>query len=213
MTDRKATTCCAGATGAAFAHWDIEERSPRRLRYRLRRQRLAEAGRHDGETLETPALAPPAAKGGDGAKLAAENAQLKEQLLRARADFDNYRKRMAREREEQRKFANEALIKGLLETVDNLERAVRSAEQTGDIKALHAGVEMVHQQFIASLQRQGVALIAADPKTPFDPNVHEAVMVEANPDFENDTIIECLQAGYSLHSRVLRPAMVRVAKN
>lgn len=187
------------------------DRSLRRLRYRLRRQAYRDAGR------------PPAAGEAAGSLdrgLEEEAAQLRTEVdrltdlhLRARSDFENFRRRMERERDEQRKFANESLIRGLLETVDNLERAIQGAQRTGDITALQDGVQMVYQQFVAALQRNGVEIVDASPGTKFDPARHEAVAVGPDPEREDDTIIECFQNGYILNSRVLRPAMVRVAKN
>ena len=189
------------------------ERSHRRQRMRLRRNRYREmVGQNAVGSAHTP-HEHPVEETAALEKAQADLAQLQDQYLRARSDLDNYRKRAAREREEQRKFANEAIIKALLETVDNLERAIQGAEQSQDIQSLHTGVQLIHQQFLAALQRQGVETVDANPGSKFNPACHEAVMVAPHPEFENDTIIECLQNGYILNDRVLRAAMVKVAKN
>lgn len=138
--------------------------------------------------------------------------QAQDQCLRARSDLDNFRKRVVREREEQRKYAAEGLVRGLLDTVDNLERAIQGAAQSHDVKALEEGVTMIHQQLVGNLQRQGVEIIDANPGSAFNPAWHEAVAIEAHPDYENDQVIECLQAGYLLNDRVIRAARVKVAK-
>jgi molecular chaperone GrpE len=206
-------SCCRAdhRENADCAPWDLMafERSPKRLRYRLRRQIYSSSPNPGSGAAEVEA----SPQTGQIAVSREDVEQLQNQYLRARADLENYRRRVEREREDQRKFANEALIKGLLETVDNLERAIQGAEQTQDAAALHSGVALVHQQFIDSLKRNGVELIDASSGAKFDPRLHEAVMVEANPSFENGAIIECLQSGYVLNGRVLRAAMVRVAKN
>ena len=145
------------------------------------------------------------------AALRAQAAQLQDQYLRSRAELDNFRKRTAKEREEQRKFAGESIIKSLLETVDNLERAIQGAEKSNDVKALHSGVEMIHHQFVTALKGQGVEIIDPKPRDKFDPAKHQAVTGEVSPGFEPETIIEVLQKGYLLHGRVLRAAMVRAA--
>lgn len=197
------------AVKACVSGGDSYDRSPKRLRYRIRREAYGEAS----SRAEAVGLAAGHKDGGENAALRRQVEQLKDQCLRARSDLENFRKRSARERDEQRKYAGETVIKSLLETVDNLERAVQGAEQTNDFKALHSGVEMIHQQFVAALGRHGVETIEAKPGAKFDPAYHQAVMTEAKPGAGNDTIIECLQSGYLLNGRVLRAAMVKVARN
>ena len=180
----------------------------KRLRYRLGRTAYLKS---PGESGAVSGAAAP--RSAEAVELKKQVERLNDRYLRARSDLENYRKRAAREREEHIRYANESLIKSLLDTVDNLERAIHGAEKTKDVEALHSGVELVHQQFIASLKRCGVEVIAAEPHAKFDPLCHEAVMATSEPGFENDTIVECLQPGYTLNSRVLRAAMVKVAKN
>ncbi|MCX7050073.1 MAG: nucleotide exchange factor GrpE [Candidatus Sumerlaeota bacterium] len=195
------------------------ERSPRRRLYRLRREVYRSAPVAVSSALERRAVGRVRAEeiaGGireeEAAALRAQVAQLQDQYLRARSDMENFRKRTVKEREEQRKFAGEAILKSLLETVDNLERAVLGAEQVNDIKTLHSGVELIHQQFIATLQQHGVEIIDPKPRDKFDPAKHQAVTAEISPGHEPETIIEVLQKGYLLHGRVLRAAMVKAVR-
>jgi molecular chaperone GrpE len=199
------TCCCEDASSHSCAG-----QADNRLRYRLRRGAYSQPAPQDPPPVVEAAEAAP--QSADTAELQKQIESLKDQYLRSRSDLENYRKRVAREKEENIRYANESLIKSLLETVDNLERVIQGAEKSHDVDSLHSGVALVHQQFVASLQRHGVEVIAAEPHTKFDPLYHEAVMVASEPGFENDTIIECLQPGYTLSKRVLRAAMVKVAK-
>jgi molecular chaperone GrpE len=149
--------------------------------------------------------APPAV---DVAALTAERDALKEQLLRARADFDNYRKRMMRETERVRKTAAEALIADLLPVIDNLERALDHACDAPG--GLGEGVEMVVNQLREVLARHGLQPIPAQG-LPFDPNVHEAVMQVECAEMAPGHVAQVLQKGYRLGDYVLRPAKVAVS--
>lgn len=158
-----------------------------------------------------------AAKGGraDGAPdLAAENAALKREVeeLRSRsvrtlADFDNFRKRNERERDEIRRYAATEAIREFVGVVDNLERALSAGGSADDLKR---GVELIARQMQESLRRVGVQEVAAEG-APFDPAVHEAVSREESAAVTAPTVIAVFQRGYLLHDRLLRPAMVRVA--
>jgi molecular chaperone GrpE len=142
------------------------------------------------------------------ARLQAEIDTLKQQLLRVHADFDNFRKRTRQEREELQQFATRRLLEDLLPTVDNFERALSSF--TDDAQAdMKKGIEMVYRQLVGVLEKYGVeAMDTTDAK--FDPNLHEAVMQEPADGREVGVIVQELQKGYTLHGRVLRPAMVKV---
>ena len=142
----------------------------------------------------------------DGAAVA-ELAELRERHLRLRADFENYRKRMDREREERSRRALIEPLRDLLPVVDNLERALAAPGTSDDLRH---GVEMIVRQFIDTLRRFGVEEIAA-VGLPFDPQFHEAVAREERADVEVPTVIAELQKGFLLNDRLLRPAMVRVA--
>jgi molecular chaperone GrpE len=144
---------------------------------------------------------------------AAELADLKERYLRLAAEYDNFRKRNLRERQDLLNYANESIVKDLLPVVDNLERAVihgRKEEQRADSENLLQGVELTHRSLIQILGRFGVVEIEAAGK-PFDPQVHEAVRRVVTSEHAPGTIVEVHQKGYRLKDRLLRPAMVAVA--
>jgi molecular chaperone GrpE len=147
------------------------------------------------------------APGGELAVLQEELAELRDRSVRTLADFDNYRKRVARERGEERLYAAAELAQDVLAVVDNLERALSSEGNAEDLKQ---GVGMIHQQLEATLGRHGVKRVAALGEL-FDPTVHEAVARVEDADVEEPTVLEEMQSGYLLHERLLRPAMVRVA--
>ena len=134
-----------------------------------------------------------------------------DRLLRVAADFDNYKKRAAREKEEWVKFANEDLIKSILPFVDNLERAVNHSEKTEDIQNLVEGIKLTLQQLLQILYRFGVSPIESLGK-PFDPAVHEAMLVVETDQHEANQVVEEFQKGYLLNDRLLRPATVSVSK-
>lgn len=141
----------------------------------------------------------------------AEVAQLKDKLLRLTAEFDNFRKRSAREKEEYRKFAVEQVIIELLEVYDNFERAIESAKQTEDISSVITGVEMVFKQFTGILEKEGLQKIECVGHE-FDPFLHEAMMHVEHPDHDENTVVDVCKPGYYLHTKVIRPAMVTVSK-
>lgn len=140
--------------------------------------------------------------------LEAEAENLKDQLLRARAEFDNFRKRTAREVERIRKTAAESVIHELLPVLDNLELALTHAP--GVKNPLTEGVKMVLQQLLDLLERSGLEPIEAVGK-PFDPNVHEAVSQIASDDIPRDSVAQEYQRGYKLGGQVLRPSKVVVS--
>ncbi len=144
---------------------------------------------------------------------AALEAQLKEKsdrILRLQADFENFRRRTAKEKEELAAVITQNLLTDLLPLLDNFERAM-AVEQT-DGEAFQKGVEMIFTQLREVLDKHGLENIEAEGK-PFDPNVHQAVMRVENPDVEDGTITQVLQKGYQAKGRVIRPAMVQVAGN
>jgi len=141
----------------------------------------------------------------------AEAARLKDQLLRLAADFDNFKKRSRRELEDVRKMAREDVLRDLLPVFDNLERATAHAAQATDVTALSEGIGMVMRQFTDTLGKLGVERIQA-LGTPFDPAIHEAVQHLETAEHAPGSVAVELQAGYRAGDRVLRPAMVVVAK-
>ena len=137
-----------------------------------------------------------------------EKDRLYDQLLRKQADFDNYRKRMERERDETGGVAARDVLKRLLLVLDNMERALKAAEASRD--PLRQGIELVHQQFLDLLRKEGVQPIDALGSA-FDPHLHEAVEVLDVAGFEPDMVLEEMQRGYTHNDRLLRPALVKVS--
>ena len=136
-----------------------------------------------------------------------------DRLLRITAEFENYKKRMEREMNEFRKFANESLVKDILPTVDNLQRALETHQgnQEKSTDGMREGVEMTLKGLLGSLEKHGVAPIEALEK-PFDPNFHHAVMQEESDKYPENTVSQELQKGYMIRDRLLRPSMVVVSK-
>jgi len=141
----------------------------------------------------------------------AEIARIRDQLLRTAADFDNFRKRTRREIDEAQKRGKEELLRELLPVFDNLERAVIHAGQASDAKAVADGVGMVLKQFQDTLGKVGIKRIVA-VGGPFDPSLHEAIQQVETNDHPAGTIVAEVQPGYSMGDRLVRAAMVVVAK-
>ncbi len=136
--------------------------------------------------------------------------EYKDKFLRSQADFDNFKKRSAKERINIVKFANEDIIVELLEVVDNFERAMSSIDQFHDISSIKDGVSMVYKQLQNVLGQHGLVKIEALHKE-FDPNHHE-VIATVESEMDEDTIVEVVLEGYILNDKVVRPSKVIVAK-
>jgi molecular chaperone GrpE len=132
-----------------------------------------------------------------------------DRLLRLAADFENYKKRAARERAEYVARANERLLKELLPVLDDLERALNSAEEHEEAQ-LEEGVRLVHRSLASLLQRNGVEEISTEGK--FDPHVHEALLAQPAEDREHGDVLDVIQKGYKLGDLVVRPARVIIAE-
>ena len=130
---------------------------------------------------------------------------------RERADFSNYRKRMARDQEFQRSSSRIDIIRKYLDVHDDLERALKNVPEEVEQTDWTGGVRLIDQKLRNVLESDGVERIPAEEQE-FDPNLHEAISHEENPDFDSGEIIEVVQQGYTLGGRVVRPARVRVAK-
>lgn len=143
-------------------------------------------------------------------KAATERDQYLDLAARTRAEFENYQKRMQREREIERKYAFGPLAESLLPILDNLDRAVLAARQAGDTGPLVQGVAMVQSQFLDLLKRHGITRIDADGKA-FDPNLHQAVMQKPTDECEPNTVVQVVEHGFLNQDRVLRPAKVIVS--
>ena len=148
-----------------------------------------------------------------------ERDTLKEQFLRAVADFDNYHKRVERERRELSEYAATDVLLELLPIIDNFERALQAsasapsatADRPAEHDAFYRGVELIHKQMLDLLRKRGVTMIDA-LGADFDPNVHQAVIHEPSDEHREGEVMQELQRGYKLGDRLLRPAMVKVAK-
>jgi molecular chaperone GrpE len=172
-------------------------------------------GQDDPPTAETPAgltpvegeLVAPLTREQIEA-LRAECSELKDQLLRRRADFENYRKRVERDKQAASLEAEADVLRALVPTLDNLDRALEAA--SGD-DPLRAGVELIRRELLAVLESRGV--VVEDPTgEPFDPVAHQALSHESADHVADGTILEVLRKGYRLKDRLLRPALVKVAK-
>ncbi len=141
-----------------------------------------------------------------------ENKELKEMLLRKAAEFDNFRKRMLKEKEDFRLSANRDLIIEILPVLDNFERGLKASEETKNFDALLEGIKMVHSEIHKLFEDYNVTPIEAVGKE-FDPNLHEALMMEERDDVEFDkTVVEEFERGYRMGDAVIRHAKVKVAK-
>ena len=141
----------------------------------------------------------------------AEVEALNDRLLRLHAEFENYKKRMARERNEFVKFANEALILEFLPVLDSLERALATARSAAEAQAVAEGLEIILRLFQTTLEKVGVKVIEALERE-FDPNLHQAAAQVESPDGRDNIVMEEVRKGYLLEGRLLRPSMVKVSK-
>lgn len=146
-------------------------------------------------------------------ELAREKARADEyynRFLRVQADFDNFRKRTLKEKEEFWKYASEPLVTALLPVLDNFQRALETPP--GDAEKLLEGVQMIYRQLQEVLEKEGLQLISARGEE-FDPNKHEAVMQEETDQYPDNTVMEEMRKGYFFKDRLIRPAMVKVARS
>ena len=176
----------------------------------------AVAAEEEPEDVADPAEAKPAPAAQLQAQidaLTAEKASLYDKLLRRQAEFENYRKRVERERGELYQHGRDDVLLQFLPVVDNFERALSSLETSeGDAEALRHGVELIHKQFKDALAKFGLVAVEAVGQT-FDPHVHEAVTMEATDQHKENTVIQEFQRGYRIGDRLLRPAKVKVASS
>lgn len=139
----------------------------------------------------------------------AEIGDLSERLLRLQADFENFRKRAQREKDEARQFANQGLLEKLLPVLDNFEMALTAVKDADP--SVRDGVQMILDQLLGVLKESGVEPVDAMGQ-PFDPNLHEALSQEETTEVEEGTVVQQVQRGYKLNDRLVRPARVVVAK-
>ncbi|MCU1230906.1 MAG: nucleotide exchange factor GrpE [Acidobacteria bacterium] len=139
--------------------------------------------------------------------LRAENRELRDRVLRTMADYENFRKRAEREKQDFFRYALAGTMKDLLPVLDNFERALEHSEEDDDF---HKGVSLIYKQLAEALQKAGLRAIT-ESNVKFDPNIHEAVVREENSSVPSHTVVDVLQKGYFLNDRLLRPALVKVA--
>lgn len=132
-----------------------------------------------------------------------------EKYLRLYAEFENYKRRIQKENQTMKEYKAQDVLNDILPTIDNIERALQIDGEDEQFKSLKKGVEMVHESLINALKNNGLEKIETEGQQ-FDPNVHQAVVQDDNPDFESGEITQELQRGYKLKDRVLRPSMVKV---
>jgi molecular chaperone GrpE len=187
---------------------------------------MAESQKPPKQKSEAPPAAEatekPAAAAADGPAVAdppadplaearAEAGRLKEAWMRCAADFDNFRKRSRRELEDARKSGREDLVRDFLPVFDNLERGIQSAQQAADVKAVTDGLQMILKQFESTLGRVGISKVGTIGQS-FDPGVHEAIQQIETSDHPPGTVVAEVQPGYMAGDRLIRAAMVVVAK-
>jgi len=164
----------------------------------------------EGEETSDPAPAvAPAAAESELEKLKAERDVLLDRLARQQAEFENARKRAAREQQEFRDFAAADVIRNILPALDSLERALKATAEARDVRN---GIELIYRQLQDGLQKSGVQPIEAVGRE-FDPRVHEAIEMVDTTEVPDHQVIDEMQRGYKYKDRLLRPAMVRVARN
>lgn len=139
-------------------------------------------------------------------QLADEN---EEKYIRLYAEFENYKRRIQKENEINKTYQSQRVLTDILPAIDNIERALQIEGDDETFKSLQKGVQMVHESLINALKDNGLEVIKTEGEA-FDPNIHQAVVQDDNPDFESGEITQELQKGYKLKDRVLRPSMVKV---
>ena len=132
-----------------------------------------------------------------------------EKYLRLYAEFENYKRRIQKENETNKTYQSQRVLTDILPTIDNIERALQIEGDDESFKSLQKGVQMVHESLLRALKDNGLEEILAEGKE-FDPNLHQAVVQDDNPDFKSGEVTQELQKGYKLKDRVLRPSMVKV---
>lgn len=162
------------------------------------------------ETPEAPESEQSEDSGSEVEKLKLELEEAKNSKLRLQADFENYKRRVEREKQSLISYAVEGMMCELLPIIDNFDRALE-VKDTEDFKGFYDGVDMIRNQFIEALKKQGLEEIEALEK-PFDPNYHSAVSQMDSEDHESDIVIQVFQKGYSIKDKVIRPSMVVVSK-
>lgn len=145
--------------------------------------------------------------------LARQVEELKDRLVRNAADTENYKKRLQRDKEEAVRYANTALVKDLIGPMDDFSRALDAAEQSSNFEALKEGVRMIEDRLYSTLKNNWGLEVIDKSDVPFDPEEHEACLMEEVDGLDEDTVTMMLQKGYKLNGRVIRPAKVKVGRS
>ncbi|MBR4683303.1 MAG: nucleotide exchange factor GrpE [Spirochaetia bacterium] len=144
-------------------------------------------------------------------KLEKEKAEMKDQFLRKAADFDNFRKRLIRDKEDAVSFANTSLLTDLIDVLDDFERAEEAAKKSKNFETLANGVDLIEKRLMGLLEKKWGLTKYVPVNEAFDPEKHEALMMTESPDVKEATVAEVFQNGYILHGRVIRHAKVKVS--
>lgn len=174
-------------------------------------QTLNEEPAAQGEAAEAPAV--------DVAALQAENADLRDRLLRAAAEMENTRKRAERDKQDASRYATAGFARDMLEVADNLRRALAALKEeeletaSESLKGMVEGVEVTERQLLAVFERHGIREITPKPGDRFDPNLHEAMFEVPGTEHPTGSVVHVIQAGYTISDRLLRAARVGVAKD
>lgn len=147
----------------------------------------------------------------ENTQLKSELSELKDQYLRKQADFDNFRKRLIRDKEESIQFANRKIMEDLVPVIDDFERAIKSSEDSKDFQLLHDGIQLIEKQLVSMLEKKWGLLRFDSLDQEFDPQKHEAVSAEPREGEEVQKVLEEYQKGFLLNDRVLRTAKVKVS--
>ncbi|BFH12800.1 nucleotide exchange factor GrpE [Paenibacillus melissococcoides] len=169
------------------------------------KQEAEEASEAEGKAAEEAQGEPAELK-----EARAQAEELQQRLLRAQADFDNFRRRTVKEKEELAQYASSKLVTQLLPVLDNFERALAAAQTGSEEQSFVKGVDMIFRQFMQVLEQEGVKAMNAVGE-PFNPEFHQAIMQVESEEHEEGIVVEEVQKGYMLKDRVLRPAMVKVS--
>lgn len=146
------------------------------------------------------------------ARLQGELAEARDQFMRKAADMENFRKRLLRDKEDALLFANKTLLTDLVPVLDDFERAIKSSEQARDYDTLHNGIAMIEQQMVSMLEKKYGLKRMESTGAEFNPEYHEAIMMEDREDHETAMVLEDYQKGYTLNDKVLRTAKVKVSR-
>lgn len=136
----------------------------------------------------------------------------KDSHLRTMADFDNYKKRIQRDASRTQQDSMTSVLKVFLNAVDDIERALQNQPEMKEVQGWVEGITLIHQKILNQMKNYGVERMEINPGEEFNPNIHEAISQEDHPDFEEGQIIDIVQPGYQISDRIIRPAMVRVAR-